>query len=88
VIFSDFGVDKIKDLLTGVKDTLILIGGAMMKSFPTEMAEILEHVKTYSPEAYVYTTTLADFPEGIEFPPSEVVVNQSAVTICMKLLKK
>ena len=87
-LFTEHGKENIKNLVKGQKDTLLLIGGAMMKSFPQDMAEILNFIKTDCPEVFVYTTTAADFPPDVTFPPSEEVVNQSAVTICKKLLKK
>jgi hypothetical protein len=74
--------------LRGAKDTLFLVGGAMMKGFPDEMKEILEFVKADAPELLVYITSPADFPAGTVFPPSQELVNQSVVTICNKLLKK
>ena len=87
-LFLETGVAKVKEALKGSSDTLFLVGGAMMKGFPQEMKEILEYVKTDAPTVFVYITSGADFPPGTAFPPSEEIVNQSAVTICNKLLKK
>jgi hypothetical protein len=84
---TETGAENIKQMLKGKNDTLLLVGGAMMKGFPSEMKEILDFLKTDAPEVFVYITSQADFPPGIQFPPSQEIVNQSAVTICNKLLK-
>ena len=87
-LFTEQGKENIQNLLRGQKDTLLLIGGAMMKGFPQDMKDILAFIQTDCPDVFVYTTTVADFPADVTFPPSEEVVNQSAVTICTKLLKR
>ena len=59
-----------------------------MMGFPNEMKQILDFLKTDAPGVFVYITSGADFPPGTVYPPSQEVVNQSAVTICNKLLDR
>jgi hypothetical protein len=58
----------------------------MMQGFPELMAELLEFVAQSCPSIHVHKTTKADFDDGIDWPPSEAMVNKSALNICTRLL--
>ena len=58
----------------------------MMQGFPELMADLLDFVTQNCPAIRVQKTTKADFDDGIVFPPSEAMVNKSALNICTRLL--
>ena len=57
-----------------------------MQGFPELMAELLDFVAQNCPRIHVHKTVKADFDEGMNFPPSEAMVNKSALNICTRLL--
>ncbi len=79
-------VADIKTILAASPHSLFIVGGAMMQGFPGLMAELLSFVTQNCPSIHVHKTTKADFDEGIDFPPSEAMVNKSALNICTRLL--
>lgn len=87
-LFAGQGLDGIKAEIKDAKDTLLIITGTMMSVFPAEMNALLEHIRTEEPDLFVYVSSSVDFPPGTSYPPSDALVNQSAVTICTKFLKQ
>ena len=43
-IFTGQGLDGIKAEIKGAKDTLLIVRGALMSMFPTEMNALLEYI--------------------------------------------
>ena len=79
-------VADVKAILAASPHSLFIVGGAMMQGFPELMAELLEFVAQNCPSIHVHKTTKADFDDGIDWPPSEAMVNKSALNICTRLL--
>lgn len=52
------------------------------------MADLLEFIEKECPNILVHKTVKADFDEGITFPPSEEMVNKSALNICLRMLEQ
>lgn len=81
-------VADIKAILVASPHSLFIVGGAMMQGFPELMADLLDYVSKTCPTIRVHKTTKADFDDGIEWPPSEEMVNKSALNICTRLLEE
>ena len=80
--------EAIKEDLKNSPNSLFIIGGAMIKTYPELVAELNEYITNEVPSIIIHTTTAADFPPGIPLPPSEEVVAQSGVTVALRYLAK
>ena len=80
--------EEIKSMLKNCPDTLLLVGGAMMTSFPDLMADLLLFISNECPTIVVHKTMKGDFDADVTFPPTEEQVNKSALNICMRMLEQ
>jgi len=67
-------------------DSLFLVGGAMMGSFPDLMKDLLEHIAAECPNVSTHCTVKGDFDPDVTFPPSTEQVCKSGLNICLKRL--
>ena len=86
-------VEEVKCLLKAAataEGALFLVGGAMMKGFPSLMAELLDFVAAECPTILVHKTSGPDFDAEVTFPPgpTEAQVNKSALNICSRYLSE
>ena len=56
--------ELIKQELFNSPNSLFIVGGAMMKTYPDLMNEVIEYIKIDCPTIIVHNTTTDDFPEG------------------------
>jgi hypothetical protein len=88
ILCEEWSSDNIKQVLKESPNSLFLIGGAMMSSFPDLMNDLLLYIKAECPTIDIAKTTKADFDEGVTFPPTTEQVAKSAINIVMRKLKE
>ncbi len=79
--------EKVKEELLKSPGALFIVGGAMNASYPDLMTELNEFIAKEIPSIIIHNTTKADFPAGCAMPPSEKIVNESALTIASRYLE-
>ena len=79
-------IESIKEELRNSPHSLFIVGGAMNSSYPDLMKELNEFIAAEVPSIIVHNTTGADFPPGTTYPPSQDIVNDSALTIANRYL--
>lgn len=81
-------IDEMKEKLKSYPGCLFIVGGAMNSSHPDLMAELNSFIASEVPSIIVHNTTVGDFPADCPKPPTEDIVNQSALTIANRYLQE